>query len=535
MSIGDLATGNTERAGERWKNYAKESVIGSSICAVGNLVTGNVANAKEYGKGFGRAYGQALLGGGVLDGVPVFHEFATAGKSFGDLLGGDGLAAAKKRWDDYSENSVIGSTMKAAVEGSNGNTKRRNELLKNAGKAMLSSGMTIGTSLLTLATGGVAAPLGTAAAVAGGAGAGAAFSVASATVDHFLYDEGEMDKGAMVGVAITGGVAGGFGGYRQAKAFQKASLARMEAEKLKKTAKQIRKDSTKNPSKPKKTKNGKVTHCNIIGEDDGNQSNPIEGYGYATDEPPAGHCGCAESFALDDLEKNDGEIKAKTNYAVEYLPEEGNVVADPCQKCTDVGTAPFAKYKGQKVDDAIRSHIGEAEDNVKWSRRVAALASAGATELAKNLSEMPPKYIVYMEMDVPEGFVEGVRIHFKHAQDFIRGDVVDLERYIDGIDGIIRVSTGKFNSNESREFLKRLPRALGVIMLHLNCDNFDGINGFMIEERAQIPSLYGICKTPGTTNREICHHSLMCLDELCQQGRNSYRRKNLLKSGAGVQ
>ena len=63
----------------------------------------------------------------------------------------------------------------------------------------------------------------------------------------------------------------------------------MEARNLKKSAKQIRKDSIKNPTKVKKTKNDMVTHCHMIGEEDGKQSSLKEGDGYATNKPPAGY------------------------------------------------------------------------------------------------------------------------------------------------------------------------------------------------------------------------------------------------------
>ena len=50
----------------------------------------------ELPKGSERATGQALLGGGLLKDVPVFHELATAGKSLGHMIGGANRQAAKR-------------------------------------------------------------------------------------------------------------------------------------------------------------------------------------------------------------------------------------------------------------------------------------------------------------------------------------------------------------------------------------------------------------------------------------------------------
>ena len=57
----------------------------------------------------GRATGQALLGGGMLESVPVFQEVATGGKFLGDMIGGGDDERARKRWGDYAENSTVGS------------------------------------------------------------------------------------------------------------------------------------------------------------------------------------------------------------------------------------------------------------------------------------------------------------------------------------------------------------------------------------------------------------------------------------------
>ena len=153
----------------------------------------------------GRATGQALLGGGLLENVPGFQELATSGKALGDLMGGGDKKSAAKRYEDYVENSMIGSTVGAIVESAQGNKERANQLIKNAGKATLSAGATVG---LTIVTGGLAAPAGTAVAVGAGASVGASTSVISTALDAELYNDGEADPGAMVGGAIFGGVLG---------------------------------------------------------------------------------------------------------------------------------------------------------------------------------------------------------------------------------------------------------------------------------------------------------------------------------------
>ncbi|ELU04209.1 hypothetical protein CAPTEDRAFT_212683, partial [Capitella teleta] len=151
------------------------------------------------------ATGQAVLGGGLLENIPVFQEISTTGKALGDLIGGGDTESAAKRYEDYIENSMIGSTVGSVVAKVEGDDKRAEELIKNAGKATLSAGMTGGAIGLTVLTGGLAAPLGTAASVAAGATVGAASSATTGAVDQALYNDGEIDAGALVGGTIMGG------------------------------------------------------------------------------------------------------------------------------------------------------------------------------------------------------------------------------------------------------------------------------------------------------------------------------------------
>ena len=213
--LGDVVTLNPKKARERWQTYAEESMIGSTCYAIHEARKGNKERAKELLKGSGRATGQALLGGGLLKEVPVFHELATAGKSLGHVIGGGDTQSAEKEWDDYAHGSVVGSGVYAAHVARKGDTKKAKELgkamAKATGKGVL-TGAIVGTTVLT---GGLAAPLGAiqAAAIGGGVGAvtGAGGSVATQAIDGKDIDAGDIIGAGLLGGtvgAITGGVAG---------------------------------------------------------------------------------------------------------------------------------------------------------------------------------------------------------------------------------------------------------------------------------------------------------------------------------------
>ncbi|ELT94612.1 hypothetical protein CAPTEDRAFT_225858 [Capitella teleta] len=212
MWLGHKITGDSERAGDTLRLYSEESVVGSGLMYLWY-------RDSKYAQGLGRATGQAVLGGGMLDGVPGFHELATAGKSLGDCIGGGDTESARGRWREYRENSVFGSTIGSVVELTNKNPKRAKELLLNAGKAALSAGVTVVSTGAVVASGGAAAPFGAASAVAAGAATGASLSCMSDVVELGLYG-GEPDPGAIVGGAIMGGATGAFVGYGQAKRFK---------------------------------------------------------------------------------------------------------------------------------------------------------------------------------------------------------------------------------------------------------------------------------------------------------------------------
>ena len=236
QSLGDALTGDLDGAANRWNRYAEQSVIGAGAYAAVEAARGNEERAIELAKGMGRATGSALLGGGLLRNVPVFHELATAGDSLGDVIGGGDTETAAQRWGDYAENSVIGSGVYAAVEAGKGNTERAEELRKNMGKAAISAGITTAAAAAIIATGGAAAPLGAAAAAGVGAVVGAGVGAGAAAAEQALR-KNKIEAGDVVAAALMGGVGGAVGGGmvgraaagRAAVAADVANLAEVEA------------------------------------------------------------------------------------------------------------------------------------------------------------------------------------------------------------------------------------------------------------------------------------------------------------------
>ena len=209
VSLGDAITGHPEKARERWDNYAKESVIGSYVAAVVEVSKGNDDKAEEYLKGMGRATGKAVLGGGLLRDVPVFHEIAVCGESLGDVIGGGDTKSAEKRWETYIESSVIGGGVAAIAAKIDGNDEEADKLAEGCLKAGARFGVSAVGIGATIATGGLAAPYGIAAAattgVIVGGGVGAASTAAVQAIDKGKVD----DPGAVVGSGLFGGVLGG--------------------------------------------------------------------------------------------------------------------------------------------------------------------------------------------------------------------------------------------------------------------------------------------------------------------------------------
>ena len=208
-SLGDAITGHPEKARERWKNYAKESVVGSPVAGVVELCKNNPDKAEEYWKGMGRATGKAVLGGGFLRDVPVFHELAVCGESLGDVIGGGDTKSAEKRWETYVESSVIGGGIAAIAAKIDGDDEKAEKLIKGCGKATLRFGVTAAGVAATAVTGGLAAPYGVAASVATGATVGGVTGAGSTALVQVI-DKGKVDDaGAIVGSGLFGGVVGG--------------------------------------------------------------------------------------------------------------------------------------------------------------------------------------------------------------------------------------------------------------------------------------------------------------------------------------
>ena len=163
-----------------------------------------------------------MLGGGLLENVPVFQELATAGRSLGDVMGGGDSETARKRWGHYVEDSTMGSFVYGISEGIQGNDKHAEELLKNSAKGLLSASVTVATVGATIATAGAAAPLGTGTAAAAGGTAGVVSSAVNTGTNHALY--GNTKGGDYVGGMIMGGAIGAIDGASQAKAYKKSII-----------------------------------------------------------------------------------------------------------------------------------------------------------------------------------------------------------------------------------------------------------------------------------------------------------------------
>ena len=232
VSFGDVITGHPEKARERWRTYAQESVVGSYVASVAELCKGNPDKAEEYLKGFGRATGKMVLGGGLLRDVPVFHELAVCGESLGDVIGGGDMKSAEKRWKTYVESSLIGGGIAALGAKIAGDDEEAKKFAKGCGKAALRFGVTAAGIAATASTGGLAAPYGVAASVATGATVGGATGAASTALVQVI-DKGKIDDaGAVVGSGLFGGVVGGVSsGYAAKRAAAKRAAARKAAAK----------------------------------------------------------------------------------------------------------------------------------------------------------------------------------------------------------------------------------------------------------------------------------------------------------------
>jgi len=209
-SLGDAVVGKPENARQRWRDYAEESFFGSGIYAAHEARLGNKERARELGKGMGRATGKILCGGGLLKEIPVLHELATCGASLGDMIGGGDQHSARDRWEEYKEESVLGSGIQAAIEHKHGNQERSRELRRAMGrastKAGITAGCTAGAIAVTIATAGAGTGVAIAASASAGSACGAAATAGVQAVD------GKINSADVIGSMLLGGAAGAVGG-----------------------------------------------------------------------------------------------------------------------------------------------------------------------------------------------------------------------------------------------------------------------------------------------------------------------------------
>ena len=205
QALGDHVTGQGEKSCERWDNYYKESVLGSLLSAAAERRKGNHDGVGEYFRGFGRATGKALLGGGLLRDVPLFHELAVCGESLGCVIGEGDAETARERWKTYLESSVIGAgigMLAAKTAGDDETAERRRRGFLRAGAKFSVLGLSVAA---TVATGGIAASYGIVASAVAGAVVGGGIGAASTAATQVI-DNGEVDDlGAVVGNGLFGG------------------------------------------------------------------------------------------------------------------------------------------------------------------------------------------------------------------------------------------------------------------------------------------------------------------------------------------
>ena len=204
QALGDHALGQPEKARERWDNYYKESVLGSLAIVATERRKGNNAKAGKYLRGFGRAAGKALFGGGLFRDVPGFHELATCGESLGCVIGEGDVEAARESWKTYLESSVIGAGISMLAAKKNGDLETAERLKHGFIRAGARFGV-LGLSVAAaVATGGIAASYGIVASAVAGAVVGGGIGVASTAATQII-DNGDVDLGAVIGNGLFGG------------------------------------------------------------------------------------------------------------------------------------------------------------------------------------------------------------------------------------------------------------------------------------------------------------------------------------------
>jgi hypothetical protein len=212
-SLGHAITGDVQGARDVWHEYAKSSVVGSSVHAAVLAGQGRSEEAATAIKGAARATGRVILPDlGVK--IPVLHELGVAGRSLGNAMAGD-TAASRQNWHEYAESSVVGSGIYAGIIAAQGDSERAREVGIGMGKATASAALETVITVGTVLTGGVAAPLGLGASIGIGSAVGATASAGGSAAITAIEGK-EVTAGNIVGAALNGaaiGAAGGAIGY----------------------------------------------------------------------------------------------------------------------------------------------------------------------------------------------------------------------------------------------------------------------------------------------------------------------------------
>jgi len=143
------------------------------------------------------------------------------------MIGGGDQETARRRWDNYAAESVVGSQIYAAVEDRNGRSDHAQELRRGSVKAGKKAGITAAavtaTVGVTVATAGAGLPAAVALGAATGAAAGGAATAGVQTID------GKINPGDVVGNALMGGTAGAIAGGLASRVAVRAVAADADA------------------------------------------------------------------------------------------------------------------------------------------------------------------------------------------------------------------------------------------------------------------------------------------------------------------
>lgn len=224
-SLGRAVVGDVEGARNEWHQYAESSIVGSGVYSAVTAISGDTERATEIAKGMGKAAVNPL--GGLGGTIPLFHEVNTSLDSLGDFLIDQDPELARKRWDHYAENSVVGSGVYAGVLAANGDTDGATEVAKGMGKATATAAIGVASVAATVGTAGLAAPalgLGYASTIAATAAMGAATGSGANLATKAIHGQ-ELDAGDAVGDGMIGAMGGAAVGLKFAKAARAARAA----------------------------------------------------------------------------------------------------------------------------------------------------------------------------------------------------------------------------------------------------------------------------------------------------------------------